>query len=81
MAGDHKALFTAHELNWHEPRVRNTCNPMVLSALQFANYRSQGRLSHLLFTATAAAIYSLGHGLRTFTAVPRSTQLPPSVGQ
>jgi len=23
---------------------------------------------------TAAAIYSLGHGLRTFTAVPRSTQ-------
>jgi len=26
------------------------------------------------FIATAAAIYSLGHGLRTFTAVPRSTQ-------
>jgi len=27
-----------------------------------------------VFIATAAAIYSLGHGLRTFTAVPRSTQ-------
>ena len=28
----------------------------------------------VVFIATAAAIYSLGHGLRTFTAVPRSTQ-------
>ena len=27
-----------------------------------------------MFIATAAAIYSLGHGLCTFTAVPRSTQ-------
>ena len=27
-----------------------------------------------MFNATAAAIYSLGHGLRTFTAVLRSTQ-------
>jgi len=27
-----------------------------------------------VFIATAAAIYSLGHGLCTFTAVPRSTQ-------
>ena len=27
-----------------------------------------------LFITTAAAIYSLGHGLRTFTAVPRSTK-------
>jgi len=27
-----------------------------------------------LFIATAAALYSLGHGLCTFTAVPRSTQ-------
>jgi len=31
----------------------------------------------VVFIATTAAIYSLGHGLRTFTAVPRSTQ--PSV--
>ena len=28
----------------------------------------------VVFIATAAVIYSLGHGLRTFTAVPRSTQ-------
>jgi len=28
----------------------------------------------LVFIATAAAIYSLGQGLCTFTAVPRSTQ-------
>ena len=27
-----------------------------------------------MFITTAAAIYSLGHGMRTFTAVPRSTQ-------
>jgi len=27
-----------------------------------------------LFIATAAAIYSLGHGLCTFTAMPESTQ-------
>jgi len=27
-----------------------------------------------VFIATAAAIYSLGHGLHTFTVVPRSTQ-------
>jgi len=27
-----------------------------------------------VFIATADAIYSLGHGLRTFTAVPRSIQ-------
>ena len=27
-----------------------------------------------MFITTATAIYSLGHGLRTFTAVPRSTQ-------
>ena len=27
-----------------------------------------------MFIATAAVIYSLGHGLRTFTAVPRSTE-------
>jgi len=27
-----------------------------------------------VFIATAAVIYSLGHGLRTFTAVPRSTE-------
>ena len=30
-----------------------------------------------LFIATAAATYSLGHRLRTFTALPRSSQLPP----
>jgi len=29
----------------------------------------------VVFIAKAAAIYSIGHGLRTFTAVPRSTQL------
>jgi len=28
----------------------------------------------VVFIATAAAIYSLEHGLRTFTAVPKSTQ-------
>jgi len=28
----------------------------------------------VVFITTAAAIYSLGHGLQTFTAVPRSTQ-------
>ena len=28
-----------------------------------------------MFIVTAAAIYNLGHGLRTFTAVLRSTQL------
>jgi len=28
----------------------------------------------VVFIMMAAAIYSLGHGLRTFTAVPRSTQ-------
>ena len=28
----------------------------------------------VVFIATAAVIYSLGHRLRTFTAVPRSTQ-------
>ena len=28
----------------------------------------------VVFIATAAEIYSLGHGLCTFTAVPRSTQ-------
>jgi len=28
----------------------------------------------VVFIATADAIYSLGHGLRTFTAVPRSIQ-------
>ena len=28
----------------------------------------------VVFIATAAAIYSLGHGLRTFTAVPMSTR-------
>ena len=27
----------------------------------------------VVFITTAAAIYSLGHGLQTFTAVPRST--------
>jgi len=32
------------------------------------------RLTAVAFIATAAAIYSLGHGLRIFTAVPRSTQ-------
>jgi len=31
-------------------------------------------LQTVVFIATAAAIYSLGHGLRTSTAVPRSTQ-------
>jgi len=31
----------------------------------------------VVFITTAAAIYSFGHGLCTFTAVPRSTQ--PSV--
>ena len=37
----------------------------------------------VVFVATAAAIYSLGHRLRTSTAVPRSTQfstLPPRDG-
>jgi len=29
----------------------------------------------VVFIATAAAMYSLGHGLCTFTAVSRSTQL------
>jgi len=29
----------------------------------------------VVFIATAAAIYSIGHGLRTVTVVPRSTQL------
>jgi len=28
----------------------------------------------VVFITTATAIYSLGHGLHTFTAVPRSTQ-------
>ena len=28
----------------------------------------------VVFITTTAAIYSLGHGLRIFTAVPRSTQ-------
>ena len=31
--------------------------------------------------ATAAAIYSLGHGLRTFTAVPGRFSLPPFAGR
>jgi len=31
-------------------------------------------LRAVAFIATAAAIYSLGHGLCTFTAVPRLTQ-------
>ena len=31
-------------------------------------------LRAVVFIATAAAIYSLGHGLRTFTGMPRSTQ-------
>ena len=38
--------------------------------------RIQVRITLLtvVFIATAAAIYNLGHGLRTFTAVLRSTQ-------
>jgi len=34
-----------------------------------------------LFIASATVICSLGHGLRTFTAVPRSTQpcIPPGL--
>jgi len=38
--------------------------------------RTEVRISPraVVFIATAAAIYSLGHGLQTFTAVPRSTQ-------
>jgi len=31
-------------------------------------------LRAVVFIATVAEIYSLGHGLRTFTAVPSSTQ-------
>jgi len=30
-------------------------------------------LRAVVFIATVAAIYSLGHGLRTFTGMPRST--------
>ena len=39
--------------------------------------RTQVRITPLavVFIATAAAIYSLGHGLHTFTAVPRQGRL------
>jgi len=38
--------------------------------------RTQVRITPrtVVFIATAAVIYSLGHGLCAFTAVPRSTQ-------
>ena len=38
-------------------------------------------LQAVVFIMTAGAIYSLEHGLCTFTAVPRSTQPSPSMGQ
>jgi len=38
-------------------------------------------LQTVVFITIAAAICSLGHGLRTFTAVPRSTQPSALVGR
>ena len=48
----------------------------VVSRVWLRCYRTQVQITPLtvVFTATAAAIYSLGHGLHTFTAVLRSTQ-------
>jgi len=44
---------------------------------QNSNVRFSPRTA--VFITTAAAIYSLGHGLRTFTAVARGRlSLPPS---
>ena len=50
------------------------------SAADWSSFKSLRDQYHKLIfsskksTTTTAAIYSLGHGLRTFTAVPRSTQ-------
>ena len=50
------------------------------SAADWSSFKSLRNQYHKLIffpkksTTMTAAIYSLGHGLRTFTAVPRSTQ-------
>ena len=49
---------------------------LVVSASDVRCDRTQVRITPrpVVFIATAAATYSLGHGLRIFAAVPRSTQ-------
>ena len=52
------------------------CSGLVISTsdCSMTGPRFESTPSAVVFNAITAAIYSLGHGLRTFTAVRRSTQ-------
>ena len=58
-------------------RVWATFTFLTYSILAYVNIN---RIVKICRYATAAAIYSLGNGLRTFTAVPRWTQLSTLCG-
>ena len=72
--------------SYYSPVIRDNIagrSGRVVSASDCAVRGPQVRITPLtvVFIATAAAIYSLGHWLRTFTACPGRLSLLPLVGQ
>jgi len=61
--------------------VRSPCPTLYIAVTVLINTTVRGEIRisgrdgyHRGFITTVTAIYGLGHGLRTFTAVPRSIQ-------